>query len=70
MDFPVDVSDVLDDLTDLELFDKTTLSVNFTGVGAFIDLAVIASVQGTVSIPLLPPVSPLGISVSKRYLSS
>jgi hypothetical protein len=65
--FPDDINGILDDLTDLDLFNQASLLVNFTGVGASIDLGIVASLDGTVTIPLFKSESPIGVAVRHHH---
>ncbi|KAI0141547.1 hypothetical protein GGR57DRAFT_406504 [Xylariaceae sp. FL1272] len=60
--FP-DLSDVAEDvLHPQDIFDESSLALNFQGVGAVVDLDVTATATGDFSIPLFTSESPLGIS--------
>ena len=60
---PEDIGDFFEDLTDFDLFNNANMSVIFNGVGAFIDVSVLASQSGSFTLPLFASQTPLGVAV-------
>ncbi|RYP64132.1 hypothetical protein DL771_008912 [Monosporascus sp. 5C6A] len=57
-----DIGDFLEDLTDFDLFNNANLSVVFNGVGALIDLSVVATEEVEFTLPLFATQTPLGVA--------
>ncbi|RYP29984.1 hypothetical protein DL767_006467 [Monosporascus sp. MG133] len=59
---PDDIGDFFEDLTDFDLFNNADLSVVFNGVGALIDVSVVATQGLEFTLPLFATQSPLGVA--------
>ncbi|RYP73415.1 hypothetical protein DL770_007784 [Monosporascus sp. CRB-9-2] len=59
---PDDIGDFLEDLTDFDLFNNANLSVVFNGVGALIDVSVVATEGIEFTLPLFATQTPLGVA--------
>ncbi|RYP37672.1 hypothetical protein DL766_001413 [Monosporascus sp. MC13-8B] len=59
---PDDIGDFLEDLTDFDLFNNANLSLVFNGVGALIDLSVVATEGFEFTLPLFASQTPLGVA--------
>ncbi|RYP04101.1 hypothetical protein DL765_010300 [Monosporascus sp. GIB2] len=59
---PDDIGDFLEDLTDFDLFNNANLSLVFNGVGALIDLSVVATEEVEFTLPLFASQTPLGVA--------
>ncbi|KAI0881196.1 uncharacterized protein GGS22DRAFT_71835 [Annulohypoxylon maeteangense] len=62
MEFPDNIEDILKDLKDFNPFNDASLTVEFQGAGALIDLSVATRGTGHFTIPLFKSQTPLGIS--------
>lgn len=63
-EFPEDLGDLINDLSDLNPLNDASLSVGFQGVGALVDLKLTTGGEGQFALPLFITETPLGISVS------